>query len=433
MLAVLVVAGAGSPASPGGRSTRGGSGDPIRVLVASRSARSVAAGAGSQPPAAAAATPPAEDATPGWSRSAASAGSRRRLTRAPSIRRCWSRIPGLERGRDAVDRADAPQPRRVRARGGAQRRRGCPSATGAAAIRRRSSSSRERRRRPTMPRVYALAFRLCTKAPTSGSCALLSAAQWARLDAGNGEPWLFVLDDAVGARRSGDDRRGALPHRQRRALRRSRFHDLAGAVVAQAGESEADLMAAQLLADRSLVQAVAARSGCRCERLDACRGCRTRRRESQADLRRGRGDARGAVRLDARSRRSAHASASGSAGRASASSPSAPCRWRLVDSWSAHLPMPQSGDVRQLRWRSRHVLAALRPAGRGRRAAGRARLDRGERQGLRVRSPASPRREARRVAAQPSAAASDAAASASAARPRAPTTSRYCAARPPAR
>lgn len=47
------------------------------------------------------------------------------------------------------------------------------------------------------PRVYALAFRSCVTKPGEGACALLSAAQWARLDPGNAMPWLFALDAAV--------------------------------------------------------------------------------------------------------------------------------------------------------------------------------------------------------------------------------------------
>lgn len=49
----------------------------------------------------------------------------------------------------------------------------------------------------TDPRVYALAFRTCSGAPEQGACAMLSAARWAQLDAGNAMPWLFMLDEAT--------------------------------------------------------------------------------------------------------------------------------------------------------------------------------------------------------------------------------------------
>ena len=48
------------------------------------------------------------------------------------------------------------------------------------------------------PRVYALAFNTCGRAPpVEGACQLLNAEQWARLDPGNAAPWLFVLTQAV--------------------------------------------------------------------------------------------------------------------------------------------------------------------------------------------------------------------------------------------
>ena len=51
------------------------------------------------------------------------------------------------------------------------------------------------------PRVYALAFNTCGRAPSAdGACQLLNAEQWARLDPGNAAPWLFVLTQAVQSR-----------------------------------------------------------------------------------------------------------------------------------------------------------------------------------------------------------------------------------------
>ncbi len=56
------------------------------------------------------------------------------------------------------------------------------------------------------PRVYALAFKACSSTPAQGSCALLNVDQWALLDDGNAEPWLFALSDAV-ARKDSRTRR----------------------------------------------------------------------------------------------------------------------------------------------------------------------------------------------------------------------------------
>lgn len=50
------------------------------------------------------------------------------------------------------------------------------------------------------PRVYALAYGSCaSRSDPHGSCQLLSARQWAALDAGNAMPWLFVFDQATEA------------------------------------------------------------------------------------------------------------------------------------------------------------------------------------------------------------------------------------------
>lgn len=97
------------------------------------------------------------------------------------------------------------------------------------------------------PRVYALAFRLCSRAPTAGSCALLSTAQWARLDPGNGAPWLFMLGEVA----TGDDRAlfdEALFRLGSASRLEDRLHAIAGTIVAEAGVSDPDLMAARELA-----------------------------------------------------------------------------------------------------------------------------------------------------------------------------------------
>ncbi len=48
------------------------------------------------------------------------------------------------------------------------------------------------------PQVYAWAYRACKNAPEAdhGACLMVSAAQWARLDPSNAEPWLALGDEA---------------------------------------------------------------------------------------------------------------------------------------------------------------------------------------------------------------------------------------------
>jgi hypothetical protein len=52
------------------------------------------------------------------------------------------------------------------------------------------------------PQVYAWAYRACAAAPrgSAGSCQLINALQWARLDPGNAEPWFAVAREARGRR-----------------------------------------------------------------------------------------------------------------------------------------------------------------------------------------------------------------------------------------
>jgi hypothetical protein len=105
-------------------------------------------------------------------------------------------------------------------------------------------------------RVYALAFRVCARTPAEGSCALLNVGQWARLDPGNAEPWLFLLDDAA-ARNDRAQIDEALYRIGSAARFEDRFHALAGPIVAQAGTSDSELMAAQVLASQAIGVAAA--------------------------------------------------------------------------------------------------------------------------------------------------------------------------------
>jgi hypothetical protein len=119
-------------------------------------------------------------------------------------------------------------------------------------------------------RLYALAFRSCGRTPAAGSCALLSAAQWARLDDGNGEPWLFVLDEAAAR---GD--RAMVDEALYRVASAARFDDrsyaIAGPIAALAGSSAAEIMAAQVLAADAINRA-AGLSPPWLRLIQACRG-----------------------------------------------------------------------------------------------------------------------------------------------------------------
>jgi hypothetical protein len=101
------------------------------------------------------------------------------------------------------------------------------------------------------PRVYALAYRACLKSPEQGSCARLSAAQWARLDASNAAPWLFVLDEAA-ARNDQPLVDEALYRIGSGARYEDRPFASAAAIVARAGASDSDLVAAHALVTQSL-------------------------------------------------------------------------------------------------------------------------------------------------------------------------------------
>jgi len=52
------------------------------------------------------------------------------------------------------------------------------------------------------PRVYALGYMTCasSRVASGDACQMLSAAQWARLDPGNAEPWLYALSQATQGR-----------------------------------------------------------------------------------------------------------------------------------------------------------------------------------------------------------------------------------------
>jgi hypothetical protein len=95
--------------------------------------------------------------------------------------------------------------------------------------------------------VYLLALQECRWASGKGSCALLNAEQWARLDDGNAAPWLHILQRAR-------DRKDAAQveealYRIGAATRyETRMFALAGKVADRVGASDVDIVAALLLA-----------------------------------------------------------------------------------------------------------------------------------------------------------------------------------------
>jgi hypothetical protein len=240
--------------------------DPIRVLVASRLAGTGAPMPGAVPPAVVATLPKGER-DPGLVEVCGLGWVEKRADADTIDAALLTRIPGIETALDAaLDRLR-------RSPDGLMRAAAIVLAMSVGAGGDDSVALLEQLAHEAAttddPRLYALAFRLCARASTNGSCALLSAAQWARLDAGNGEPWLFVLDDAAarGDRAMLDEalfRIGSAPRFD------DRYFALSGAVAAAAGPSEADLMAAQMLT--IVLSGVAAAQSLPLQRLDACKG-----------------------------------------------------------------------------------------------------------------------------------------------------------------
>jgi len=97
------------------------------------------------------------------------------------------------------------------------------------------------------PRVYALAMQQCQSAKGQGSCALLNLDQWARVDDGNGLPWLHILERA----RVRNDRAQideALHHIGAAARFEGATYAIAGRVADHAGAGDVDGIAALLVA-----------------------------------------------------------------------------------------------------------------------------------------------------------------------------------------
>ncbi len=107
------------------------------------------------------------------------------------------------------------------------------------------------------PKVYATAMSVCGLSQQSeGSCQLLSAAQWARLDPDNAAPWLYALTQA-GRRRDTSAQNEAL-YRISASKRKDQYHfAISDAVIAHMPDDDASMPATvSLAAEPTILQAV---------------------------------------------------------------------------------------------------------------------------------------------------------------------------------
>ena len=95
------------------------------------------------------------------------------------------------------------------------------------------------------PRVYGLAFRACRNRGT-GSCSLLSARRWAQLDVDNGDPWIYVMDEAS-TRKDEAQVEEAIFHVGAASRVDMRYFAVPRAIVQHAPTDEASLQAANVL------------------------------------------------------------------------------------------------------------------------------------------------------------------------------------------
>ncbi len=106
------------------------------------------------------------------------------------------------------------------------------------------------------PRVYALAFKMCTKTLDTGSCALLSARRWAQLDGSNGVPWIFLFDEAT-TRKDRQQAEEALFHLATAARVDDRFFAVPGLLASRAGGSDMELLTVNELVTEAIGLAAA--------------------------------------------------------------------------------------------------------------------------------------------------------------------------------
>ena len=97
------------------------------------------------------------------------------------------------------------------------------------------------------PRIYAMAFKTCAKPLAAASCALLNARRWAQLDGDNGEPWIFLLDEAS-TRKDRQQAEEALFHIAAAARVADRIFAVPGVLAVRPATSDAMRLAANSLA-----------------------------------------------------------------------------------------------------------------------------------------------------------------------------------------
>lgn len=107
------------------------------------------------------------------------------------------------------------------------------------------------------PQVYAIAFNNCGRgASADGTCPLLSAEQWARLDPTNAAPWLFVLEQAS-RRRDAAGEAEALHRIATSAGSAPNLYVVPGVIVDHLPASEASKAASLTLVAESIATVVA--------------------------------------------------------------------------------------------------------------------------------------------------------------------------------
>jgi len=97
----------------------------------------------------------------------------------------------------------------------------------------------------TDARVYALALSGCAGQGNMGSCGMLSAQQWARLDPGNARPWLHLLGEA--AEKKDVAARNEALHRMATSNRMEDSLSVVPALIIDAGKADDSLVAAMTL------------------------------------------------------------------------------------------------------------------------------------------------------------------------------------------
>jgi len=102
------------------------------------------------------------------------------------------------------------------------------------------------------PRVYALGYMTCasSRQASGDACQMLSAAQWARLDPGNAQPWLYALSQAAQSKDAAGVQ-DALFHIAASPRSELRFLEPTGALLSKLPDDESSSLAVLSLAYES--------------------------------------------------------------------------------------------------------------------------------------------------------------------------------------